>query len=119
MTTSTTSSFIEVTRTAAFQRVDWPAPDPRLFDGDRAELTDWNGGRVRSEDGEIRQLARLERPDTMLLVGAVGAPNRIAAEGGQEVDAEIGPTENRASHGSPLDRCLHRLERARECHRRI
>ena len=52
-------------------------------------------------------------------MGAVSAANRVAAERGQEVDAEIGPTENRASHGSPLDRCLHRLERARECHRRI
>src|SRR5438445_13889985 len=80
---------------------------------------DWNGCRVRREDGEIRQLARLERADTMLLVGAVGATDRVAAQRGQDVDAEIGPTENRASHGSPLDRRLYRLERTRERHRRI
>src|SRR2546428_4559282 len=119
MTASTTSSVTKSRARLASRHVIWPAADPRLFDGNRAELADRNGRRVQRQDSEVGQLARLERPDTILPVGAVGTADRVAAERRDDVDPKIGPTQDGSANGLPINGRLHGLEWTRERHRSI
>src|SRR5439155_20629824 len=72
------------------------ARQPRLAHGDRADHRWIDSGGVSVEDREVRQLARLDRPDGGLDVAGVGGIDGVGAQRPRSTDAQLGGSERRA-----------------------
>src|SRR6266566_6833971 len=78
------------------------ACDPRFLDGDGADAAGGGLGGIPVEDGEVRQLARLDRSDQAFDVPGMGRVDRVRPERTQGIDAQVISPECCTQDRSPL-----------------